>query len=104
MDRMKGRSRSNKGECLRGKSGNEMMNVPHLLLLLSHTRVCDKFLLIAGEGMLSKPSELTCLSKTEPLLTESMGGGGKITRGVCRTFPLLALPVSLSLSPCCCQP
>lgn len=101
---MTGTKSRRRGTVKRGKSGSAMMKAPHLLLFLSPTHACDKFPLIAEEGMLSSPSELGGPAKTEPLLTESMGGGGKITRGVCQASPLLTLPVSLSLSPCCCQP
>lgn len=50
--------------------------------------------------MLLSCYEIGSSAKTEPLLTESMGGGGKITRGACQAS---LNAVSLCLSPACCQ-
>lgn len=100
MERKLGQSRKN-GECWKWKKwqGN---GESHFLLLLSQKRACDKFPPRAEEGMLSSPCELGGPAKTEPLLTESMGGWGKITRGVCQSLPTARS--LFSLSSCCCQP
>lgn len=71
-----------------GERGNDES---HFLLLLFLKRACNKFSVIAEGGMLSSPSEFRGPVKTEPLLTESMGGGRKITRGICQASPMLCL-------------